>query len=219
MNYRARFFSTLRVAISAAFMIISHNEGGGKRMPYPKGHKSKVREQIIASAARAFRTNGVRNISLPYIMKGAGLTHVGFYAHFKNKDQLVIETFHFAITDTKMLQSVADKKADQPRIQTIIEFYLSSVHRDQTEVGCILPALAGEIAQLSQEVRKAYTDELKRFMALIADTGNIDHSKSYALVSSMIGTIALARAVNDSQFSDQLLFAGRTQAKHILEAN
>lgn len=69
-------------------------------MPYPKGHKSKVREQIIASAARAFRTNGVRSISLPYIMKGAGLTHGGFYAHFKNKDQLVIETFHFAITDT-----------------------------------------------------------------------------------------------------------------------
>nr|MDH3110351.1 TetR/AcrR family transcriptional regulator [Bacillus altitudinis] len=182
-------------------------------MPYPKGHKSKVREQIIASAARAFRTNGVRNISLPYIMKGAGLTHGGFYAHFKNKDQLVIETFHFAITDTKMLQSVADKKADQPRIQTIIEFYLSSVHRDQTEVGCILPALAGEIAQLSQEVRKAYTDELKRFMAFIADTGNIDLSKSYALVSSMIGTIALARAVNDSQFSDQLLLARQNTGK------
>ncbi|MGG5829109.1 hypothetical protein ACQ4LK_01730 [Bacillus pumilus] len=55
-------------------------------------------------------------------------------------------------------------------------------------------------------------------MAFIADAGNIDLSKSYALVSSMIGTIALARAVNDSQFSDQLLLAGRTQAKHILEA-
>lgn len=189
-------------------------------MPYPKGHKSKVREQIIVSAARAFRTNGVRNISLPFIMKGAGLTHGGFYAHFKNKDQLVIEAFHFAITDTiKLLQSVADKKADQPRIQTIIEFYLSSVHRDQTEVGCILPALAGEIPQLSQEVRKAYTDELKRFMEFIADAGNIDLSKSYALVSSMIGTIALARAVNDSQFSDQLLLAGKVQAKRVLEAN
>ncbi|WP_254108045.1 TetR/AcrR family transcriptional regulator [Bacillus pumilus] len=105
--------------------------------------------------------------------------------HFKNKDQLVIETFHFAINDTiKLLQSVADKKADQPRIQMIIEFYLSSVHRDQAEVGCILPALAGEISQISQELRKAYTDELKRFMMFIADAGNIDLSKSYGLVSS-----------------------------------
>ncbi|GLF90846.1 TetR family transcriptional regulator [Bacillus safensis] len=187
-------------------------------MPYPAGHKLKVREQIITSAARAFRSNGVRNISLPFIMKGAGLTHGGFYAHFKNKDQLVIEAFHFAINDTiKLLESVADKKADQPRIQTIIEFYLSSVHRDQTEVGCILPALAGEISQLSLDVRKAYTDELKRFMEFIADTGNIDISMSYALVSSMIGTIALARAVNDSKFSDQLLLAGKIQAQGILE--
>ncbi|NQD51596.1 TetR/AcrR family transcriptional regulator, partial [Bacillus altitudinis] len=119
----------------------------------------------------------------------------------------------------KLLQSVADKKADQPRIQTIIEFYLSSVHRDQTEVGCILPALAGEISQLSQEVRKAYTDELKRFMAFIADTGNISLSTSYALVSSMVGTIAFARAVNESQFSDQLLRGGIIQAKRVLEAN
>ncbi|MCM3035003.1 hypothetical protein M3579_03270 [Bacillus pumilus] len=58
---------------------------------------------------------------------------------------------------------------------------------------------------------------MKRFMMFIADAGNIDLSKSYALVSSMIGTIALARAVNDLQFSDQLLLAGRTQAKHILK--
>lgn len=197
---------------------MSEREGGSEEMPYPTGHKLKVREQIIESAAKAFRTNGVRHISLPFIMKGAGLTHGGFYAHFKNKDQLVIEAFHFAISDTiKLLQNVADKKADQPRIQTIIEFYLSSVHRDQTEVGCILPALAGEVSQLSQEVRQAYTDELKRFMEFIADTANIDVSTSYALVSSLVGTIALARAVNDSNFSDQLLLAGKIQAKRILE--
>ncbi|MCM3172030.1 MULTISPECIES: TetR/AcrR family transcriptional regulator [Paenibacillus] len=186
-------------------------------MPYPEGHKLKVRKHIISSAAKAFRTNGVRNISLPYIMKGAGLTHGGFYSHFENKEQLVIEACKFAISDTiDMLQKVADKNKDKPAIQAIIEFYLSPLHRDQTEIGCILPALSGEIAQLSEEVRQAYTQELQRFMDFITEVAGFDASTGYALVNIMVGTLALARAVNDSTFSDQLLLAGKTQALQII---
>lgn len=123
-------------------------------MPYPKGHKLKVRNHIITSAAKAFRTHGVRNISLPHIMKGAGLTHGGFYSHFENKDQLVMETCHFAISDTiEMLQRIADhnKNEDQtPPIEAVIDFYLSPLHRDQTEAGCILPALSGKFPSYRQ---------------------------------------------------------------------
>lgn len=60
-------------------------------MPYPKGHKIKVRNKIVESAAQAFRTNGIHDVSVPFIMKGAGLTHGGFYSHFDNKEQLVAE--------------------------------------------------------------------------------------------------------------------------------
>lgn len=191
-------------------------------MPYPKGHKLKVRNHIITSAAKAFRTHGVRNISLPHIMKGAGLTHGGFYSHFENKDQLVMETCHFAISDTiKMLQKVADKNKneDQSAIEAVIDFYLGSLHRDQTEVGCILPALSGEISQLSQEIRQAYTRELQRFITFITELAEIDTSAGYALVSSMVGTVALARAVSDSKLSDDLLQAGRTQAKQMVNVS
>ncbi|MDP9697712.1 TetR/AcrR family transcriptional regulator [Paenibacillus polysaccharolyticus] len=191
-------------------------------MPYPKGHKLKVRNHIITSAAKAFRTHGVRNISLPHIMKGAGLTHGGFYSHFENKDQLVMETCHFAISDTmEMLQKVADKNKneDQSAIEAVIDFYLGSLHRDQTEVGCILPALSGEISQLSQEIRQAYTRELQRFITFITELAEIDTSAGYALVSSMVGTVALARAVSDSKLSDDLLQAGRTQAKQMVNVS
>lgn len=92
-------------------------------MPYPQGHKIKVRQYIITSAAKAFRSNGIRNISLPYIMKGAGLTHGGFYSHFANKEQLVIEACHFAINDTiEMLQSVADKKKTSLKLRLLLIF-------------------------------------------------------------------------------------------------
>ncbi|WP_025682149.1 TetR/AcrR family transcriptional regulator [Paenibacillus maysiensis] len=190
-------------------------------MPYPEGHKIKVRKHIISSAAKAFRTNGVRNISLPYIMKGAGLTHGGFYSHFENKDQLVMETCHFAIGETiEMLQRVADKNKDkdQPPIEAVIEFYLSPLHRDQSEIGCILPALSGEISQLSEEIRETYTRELQRFIVFITNMAGIETGIGYALVSIMVGSVALARAVSDSKFSDDLLLTGRAQAKRIVEA-
>lgn len=186
-------------------------------MPYPQGHKIKVRKHILTSAAKAFRTNGVRNISLPYIMKGAGMTHGGFYSHFANKEQLVIETCHYAINDTiEVLQNVADKNKEQPKITTVIDFYLSFEHRDQSEVGCILPALSGEISQLSEEVRQAYTNELQRFIAFISEMAQVGLSTGYALVSSMVGTIVLARAVSDQKLSDQILLSGRTHAKRII---
>ncbi|ETT32918.1 transcriptional regulator [Paenibacillus sp. FSL R7-269] len=190
-------------------------------MPYPKGHKLKVRNHIIASAAKAFRTHGVRNISLPHIMKGAGLTHGGFYSHFENKDQLVMETCHFAISDTiEMLQRIADhnKNENQTPIEAVIDFYLSPLHRDQTEAGCILPALSGEISQLSADIRQAYTQELQRFIAFIINMAEIDPSNGYALVSSMVGTVALARAVSDAKLSDALLQASRMQAKQMVNA-
>ncbi|WJM05843.1 MULTISPECIES: TetR/AcrR family transcriptional regulator [Paenibacillus] len=189
-------------------------------MPYPKGHKLKVRNHIITSAAKAFRTHGVRNISLPHIMKGAGLTHGGFYSHFENKDQLVMETCHFAISDTiEMLQRIADKnkEEDQTSIEAVIDFYLSSLHRDQTEVGCILPALSGEVSQLSEDIRQAYTQELQRFIAFITTMAGMNTADGYALVSSMVGTVALARAVSDAKFSDDLLQAGREQAKQMVK--
>lgn len=188
-------------------------------MPYPEGHKLKVRKHIITSAAKAFRTNGIRNISLPYIMKGAGLTHGGFYSHFENKEQLVIEACHFAISDTiEMLQNVADEQGDQPKIHAVIDFYLSSYHRDQAEIGCILPSLSGEISQLSEEVRHAYTYELQRFIEFITDMASVDAFTGHALVSSMVGTVALARAVSDSELSDQILLSGKKHAKQIIGA-
>ncbi|WP_238655272.1 TetR/AcrR family transcriptional regulator [Paenibacillus piscarius] len=188
-------------------------------MPYPEGHKLRVRQHILTSAAKAFRTHGVQNISLPYIMKGAGLTHGGFYSHFENKDQLVVEACQFAISDTiEILQRVADaaKDGEQTPLEAVIDFYLSPLHRDQTETGCILPAVSGEISQLSETIRQAYTRELQRLMAFITNLAGVDNSTGYALVSSMVGTVALARSVSDPKLSDELLLAGKVQAKRLI---
>ncbi|WP_240420054.1 TetR/AcrR family transcriptional regulator [Paenibacillus periandrae] len=187
-------------------------------MPYPEGHKLKVRGRIIESAAKAFRTNGIREISVPVIMKGAGLTHGGFYSHFDNKEQLVSETCRYAISDTiTLLKKAVDQAREESKIDAVINFYLSAYHRDQTEIGCILPSLSGEISRASEEVRQVFMQEMQRMIDFICDLAKIDHSAGNAVMSLMVGTIVLARSVSDPELSDSLLSAGKQNAKELIK--
>ncbi|QJD88193.1 TetR/AcrR family transcriptional regulator [Cohnella herbarum] len=186
-------------------------------MPYPKGHKLKVRNKIVESAAQAFRANGIHDVSVPFIMKGAGLTHGGFYAHFDNKDQLIAEACRYAIGDTiELLQKVADEERQNPKIYAVIDYYLSAYHRDKTEMGCILPALSAEISRSSDEVRQVFTRELERMIAFISNLADIDASRAGALFSNMVGSLVLARSVVDPELSDNLLSAGKQHAKELV---
>ncbi|WP_036649757.1 TetR/AcrR family transcriptional regulator [Paenibacillus pini] len=185
-------------------------------MPYPKGHKIKVRNKIVESAAQAFRASGIQDVSVPFIMKGAGLTHGGFYAHFDNKEQLVAEACRYAISDTiALLRKVADQEKQNPKINTVIDYYLSPYHRDNTEMGCIIPALSGEISRCSEEVRQVFTSELERMVSFISTLAEVDTSKGSALFSTMVGSLVLARSVNHSELSDNLLSAGKKYAKEL----
>ncbi|WP_312470434.1 TetR/AcrR family transcriptional regulator [Neobacillus sp.] len=187
-------------------------------MPYPEGHKLKVRRKIIESAAQAFRTNGIRDISVPFIMKGAGLTHGGFYSHFDNKEQLVAEACRYAISDTiALLQKAADQEKQGPKINAIIDYYLSRHHRDRTEMGCILPALSSEISRSSDEVRQVFTHELERMIDFISNTAKVDTATGSVLLSTMVGALVLARSVNDCKLSDSLLTAGKQHAKGLIK--
>ncbi|ASS67560.1 MULTISPECIES: TetR/AcrR family transcriptional regulator [unclassified Paenibacillus] len=187
-------------------------------MPYPEGHKLKVRGKIIESAAQAFRTNGIRDISVPFIMRGAGLTHGGFYTHFDNKEQLVAEACRYAIDDTiALLQQAADREKEEHKIDAVIDYYLSPYHRDRTEMGCILPALSSEISRSSEEVRQVYTRELERMIGFISRTAKIDAAASGALLSTMVGALLLARSVADRKLSDSLLEASKEQAKRSMK--
>lgn len=187
-------------------------------MPYPEGHKVKVRGRIIESAAKAFRANGVRDISVPAIMKGAGLTHGGFYSHFDSKEHLVSETCRFAVNDTiELLRRAVEQEPNRSGILVVIDHYLSPDHRDNTEIGCIFPALSGEISRLSEEVRQVFTEELERVIEYLSDLAEVDSSKGRALFSLLIGTLVLARSVNDSSISDSILESGRQQAKRMIQ--
>ena len=61
-------------------------------MKVTRRQAEKNRERILDVAGRLFREKGFDGIRLDGLMKGAGLTHGGFYANFKSKDELAAKS-------------------------------------------------------------------------------------------------------------------------------
>jgi TetR/AcrR family transcriptional repressor of nem operon len=182
---------------------------------YPGGHKEKTREQILTAAAQAFREQGVEGVSVGEVMGRAGLTHGGFYAHFRSKDQLVAEACGCALQQsTVRLIEAARKAPPEERLAAFIRTYTSPAHRDDPGAGCLNPALAAEMSRHSPEVRAAFTASFQQGIDMLArqlpEIDGIDRTdRALALMSGLSGAVMLARAVDDPALSDRILQASR----------
>src|SRR5438552_320049 len=102
---------------------VGRGAGETPSMPLSKEHKAATRERILAEAAALFRRDGVDGVSVPALMRRAGLTHGGFYAHFGSKDALVAEAVTRSLHDTAdHLRAVAD--ASEDRAAAVVDEYL-----------------------------------------------------------------------------------------------
>jgi TetR/AcrR family transcriptional repressor of nem operon len=110
-------------------------------MRYVKGHGLQTRSRIVEEASYALRQGGADGMSVADLMKLAGLTHGGFYAHFESREALVVEAFALAM-DRKVSQWLKLMKGMpvEERFDVIVEEYLSPGHRDDRAHGCVLPA-------------------------------------------------------------------------------
>lgn len=190
-------------------------------MRYSREHKQQTRKRVIEVAARAFRAEGVANISIPRLMQQVGLTHGGFYAHFESKDALVAEACASGQGETvKRLFHAAEKAEPDKKLQAILDNYLAPTHRDNPASGCSIPALAAEIAREPAEVRHAFTQSIRGLLARLkplmpgcGTDATAEHEptdEALALLSGMAGAILLARAVDDPDLSDRILGAAHT---------
>ena len=172
--------------------------------------KEASHERIVDAAARAIRRSGYNGTGVADIMKEAGLTHGAFYAHFGSREVMLAEAADTAAAQSnaaaaKIISTVPQDQA----LKTLIETYLSREHLEGIETGCPIAALGSEMPRQSFEVRHAATQRIKEMIDLFArqmpDWGQPGaHERALVTVATMIGTLILARAVNDSAFSDAL---------------
>src|ERR1700744_5571523 len=184
-------------------------------MRYEKGHKDATRQRIIDTASSQFRENGVAAVGIAGIMSGAGLTNGAFYSHFKSKEDLVESVLTSALRrrEERLLTS---SETDEG-LETVIREYLAPSHRDRPSGGCLTGALVAEVARHPKATREAFTEKVSTFIELITTQireGSADERRRHAIAiyGMMVGTLQIARAVNDRKLSDEILESGVSAA-------
>jgi TetR/AcrR family transcriptional regulator, transcriptional repressor for nem operon len=187
-------------------------------MRYSKEHKQETHTRIVKKAAVLLREKGAHGVGVADLMKEAGLTHGGFYAHFDSREALVIEAFAYAMDrSTERWRKVVDQIPPDKRLATMVDAYLTSVHRDDPGHGCAVPALGAEIARESPKTRKAFAGKVDQLIDLIAEQmpdapRKAARKQAMAMLATMAGTLLLARVAGNGELSDEMLAAGREAA-------
>lgn len=194
-------------------------------MRYNSEHKAQVREQVLKEASLAIRAAGVDNVSVAAIMQRVGLTHGGFYAHFKSKDDLVTQAIG-AMFDERYgrLFHFGDGSDPQATLTAFITFYLSARHRDQPERGCPIPALNGDVSRLSPVARARFVAGVDHLTTAITGLlAALDRPEPMMLARSMlselVGAVLLARSNPDPEVSAQILASSQQSIMQRLGLN
>jgi TetR/AcrR family transcriptional repressor of nem operon len=180
-----------------------------KGRPDPS-RKEATHERIVQAAARAIRRSGYSGTGVADIMKDAGLTHGGFYAHFDSREAMLAEAADRAGAESvATLERIAAAAPPEKSLQTLLRAYLSKEHLESAESGCPMAALGSEMPRQAPEVRRAATRRIKEAIDLVArqlpEWGKpAAHEQALATLSTMVGAMVLARAVDDPKLSDAL---------------
>jgi TetR/AcrR family transcriptional repressor of nem operon len=187
----------------------------GSPMRYSKEHKLETHARIVKKASVRLRERGAHGIGVADLMKDAGLTHGGFYAHFDSREALLIDAFAYAMDrGTERWRKVAEQTPPEKRFATIVQSYLTPVHRDDPGRGCTIPTLGAEIARESPKTRRAFAAKLEQMIDMLADQipdqpRKAARKRAMAAIATMMGTLVMARIAGSGEFSDEILGAGR----------
>jgi len=179
-------------------------------MKVTKQKAAEHREKIIKAAARRFRENGFDGISVADLMKEAGLTHGGFYGHFRSKEELMGLASQRALQDTAAKWQKVIEDAPQRPLEALAKFYLSPKHRAQPQTGCLFAALGSELGRQPHPVKEAVTQEQTNILDLLArivpgKTKAEKEKRAIVVLAGLVGGMVLARSVPDAALSEEIL--------------
>jgi AcrR family transcriptional regulator len=177
-------------------------------MRYPAEHKDRTRSKIVGASAAVAKRGGFSASGIDALAEAAGVTSGAVYKHFEGKDDLLRAIIESELAATERRFASADP-------ERAVDMYLSLVHVEHPEVGCLLPALSAEVARASSETREVYERAMDRLMSTLAAVVG-DRDLAHALVSLCVGAVTVARGLATEKARTELLAAARTSAHALL---
>jgi TetR/AcrR family transcriptional regulator, transcriptional repressor for nem operon len=184
-------------------------------MPYTPEHKEETRERIVRSARRLFNRRGFAEVTIDEIMADAGLTRGGFYHHFNTKEELyaaaILKFICLEAPEPWQRKHVHGPVCGPELARMIVNAYLSRDHFEDLDGSCPMAALPSDVARSSDAVKSAFRQVFDRFIRVF--TASLPEpearQRALALVAMCVGGMAVARAVDEAGFADEVLEAAR----------
>jgi TetR/AcrR family transcriptional repressor of nem operon len=180
-------------------------------MRYPAEETAEKHQRILEQAALLLKERGLSKVSVHDVMKAAGLTHGAFYNHFDSKDDLIAKSVVYASTRARQ-QMVAAEESSKG-LSAYVDNYLSAEHRDTPSAGCLITALGAEIGR-EPAAKPAFTEHVRAVLKSLTSPFRRAKSRdargdAIRLLSSMVGAVVIARAVDDLELSNEILREAR----------
>src|SRR5215471_21730463 len=85
-------------------------------MRYRPEHKIETHRKIVKDASRRVRAEGLNGAAVAAVMRDTGMTHGGFYKHFENKDDLLLQSLSEAFREIldRLLRAANDSGSSKP---------------------------------------------------------------------------------------------------------
>jgi TetR/AcrR family transcriptional repressor of nem operon len=190
--------------ILIAVAIIAVKREMRSKVKVDKETKDANREALLSAASRLLRERGVDGVGVAEISQAAGMTHGGFYRHFRSKEALVGAAVERTLLET------AERAAEivgEDGLDAFADFYLSPAHLDNRAAGCAIAALGGDMTRQESEVRAAYARGVRAYLDALAPPAGPDRAASLKQLAALIGAAVLARGlagVDDTVATDIL---------------
>jgi len=179
----------------------------------PNSRKEETRKRILSVAARAIRSHGYEGVSLVEVMKKAGLTHGGFYAHFESRDALLVAALDRASRDVAAEAALVTRQRASTEVsefRCLVEVYLAEPLLGALESGCPIAALAAEMPRQSAVVHEASVASVELLIAAVREAlPELHRAAASTVTASLIGSLQLARVLGDNPKGRALLAAAR----------
>jgi len=179
----------------------------------PNSRKHETHQRIVEVAARALRREGYAGVGVADVMKEAGLTHGGFYAHFDSRDALLVEAVEKAGRESgDALARAVERRAAKgvSPFRALVEAYLAEEHLSSLDTGCPVAALACDMPRQSSAVRDASAARVRRLVAGVqAALPHVPDAAASVVAGTLVGTLQLARAMGTGAEGRALLAAAR----------
>jgi TetR/AcrR family transcriptional regulator, transcriptional repressor for nem operon len=180
--------------------------------------KRTTHRRIVTSASRLMRRKGLTRASVMDVMRGAGLTVGGFYAHFRSKRAMDLEVLEQTFDEVRARSDARlGDSTGLDRIERAVAHYLSAAHRDRPEDGCPVPAVVAELTYADQELRLALGRFFDRWADRLAphapETVHASaRERALATIALCVGGVTIARALRGQPLSDEFMRASETWA-------